>query len=75
MANSLYLWGYAGEQILVENEERLNRTNLTISIFDGKILIVESLSDCVFDQLVEAIVFALADEGIPPTSAMHQLRA
>ena len=49
MDNYPHLGSYAAEQVLIENEERLNRQNLAIPALDSKISVVESLSDRVFD--------------------------
>jgi hypothetical protein len=64
----------ADKKILVENEERLNRLDLAIPVLDNKIPVVESLSDRVLYQLIEAVVFALAGEGALLMVAVHQLR-
>jgi hypothetical protein len=49
MHNCPHLGSYAAEQVLIENEERLNRLNLAILALDSKIAVVEPLSDRVFD--------------------------
>ena len=63
----------AGYKILFKNEKRLNRPNITIAVFDGKIPVIESLLDGVFDQLKKAMILALADEGALPMAAECQL--
>jgi hypothetical protein len=45
MDNCPHLGSYAAEQVLIENEERLNRQNLAIPALDSKISVVESLLD------------------------------
>src|SRR3954464_4952117 len=56
----------AGQHVLIEQEKRLDRADLAASIPCDEIAIVESLLDGVFDQLVIAMVFALAREGLGP---------
>jgi hypothetical protein len=62
-----------GEEILIDYEERLNSLNVAIPVPDSKVSVVEALSDCVFDQLIEAMVLALAGESAAPVAAVHQL--
>jgi CubicO group peptidase (beta-lactamase class C family) len=64
----------AGEQVLIQNEERLNRLNVAVSILDRKVPIIESLSDRVFDKFIEAVVLASFGEGVPPMTAVRQFR-
>ena len=56
----------AGEKILFEDKERLNRLDLAITVLDGKILVVKALQDRIFDELIEAMILALADESALP---------
>jgi hypothetical protein len=71
----LHLGTGTGKHVLVKNEEWLNRPNRAIRVPDREVAKVKSLTDCVFDQLVEAMVLPLTAEGMPPVRAPCQVRA
>ena len=63
------LGGRADKHILVENKERLNRTNLAMRILDCKITILESLQDRVFNDLVVSGVLSFVFKSVGPMEA------
>src|SRR5262249_58789268 len=63
------------EDILVEDEEWLDRLNLTFMVLDGEIPIIEFRVDRVFDNFVIATILVLRGKSALPMPAILQLVA
>ena len=50
-------------QILIQEEERLNRLDLPAFVFDHEIRVLEILADRLFDDGIEAIIFATRENA------------
>src|SRR5438045_2722574 len=70
-----YCGAGAGEEVLIENEERLDRSNAALTIFDRKITVLPLLRDRVLDDLVIAPVLAFTRECPRPTRTIRELGA
>src|SRR5262249_54054481 len=63
------------EDILVKNEERLDRLNLALMVPDGEIPVIEFRVDGVLDNFVIATILVLRGERALPMYAIAQLMA
>src|SRR5690348_6085500 len=70
-----YLRAYADREILIENEKRLNRTNLTVRVPNREIPIVEALPERILDELVISMILTLTDKSAFPMVASPQFGA
>src|SRR5437588_1462775 len=70
-----YCGACAGEEVLIENEERLDRSNAALTVFDRKITVLPLLRDRVLDDLVIAPVLAFTRECPRPTRTIRELGA
>ena len=61
-----------GEQVLIEQEERLDRANVALRILDDKIPVFEILPDRAFDKVVVPVILALTGKGFAPMLQMQQ---
>jgi hypothetical protein len=68
-----YLEADPGDEVLVENEERLNRDHLAMFVLYREISIFESLPYRIFKEFVVATVFALIGKGVLPTTTARQV--
>jgi hypothetical protein len=65
----------AGKQILIDDQEGLDRTDLTVLVDNGEVTVIEVLMNGIFDQLVEPPILPVAGEGGFPKAAAHEFRA
>jgi hypothetical protein len=62
-----------GDEILVKEEERLNRDHLAVFVLDCEIFILESFPYRIFSEFLVATVLALIGKSALPTIAARQV--
>src|SRR5262249_35404462 len=63
----------AGQQVLVDDEERLNRKRLSGSVADDGVAMAEFRMKSVLDDLVVSVVLALVRKCLVPPAAAREL--
>src|SRR5580698_5530422 len=63
----------ADQQILIENKERLDRTNFAGLIADNEISVIEFVVDRILDQFVISAILRLRAESMGPAFAFFRL--
>ena len=67
------IWTDASQNVLIEDEKRLDSSNFPLSVLQHKIQIFEFGMDRVVDQIVIAVIFVLRFESVLPMWAGAQL--
>ena len=65
---------HADDEILIEYEKRLNRTDRALFVSNREIPYSNSSPNRIFHQLVKAMIFALTGESTCPVTALRQFR-
>ncbi len=71
----LHLFACAGSEVLIEQEERLDRANGLVLVEDGKIPIIEYRLDSVLYDFVIAMILPVARKCLMPSRAIWKLMA
>ncbi len=64
----------AAEQVLVENEEGLNRLRSSLRVFENEVAVLEPLNDRIFDDAIIPIILAMIGKARSPGGALLDLR-